>query len=52
MDPSDISMIPYPKQYRYLVVTGIDTQNPEEHISSKAVFGSGDNVYANLKTYM
>lgn len=49
MDPSDISMIPYPKQYRYLVVTGIDTQNPEEHISSKAVFGSGDNVYANLE---
>ena len=52
MDPSDISMIPYPKQYRYLVVTGIDTQNPEEHISSKAVFGSGITYTLILKTYM
>ncbi len=49
MDPSDISMIPYPKQFRYLVVTGIDIQNPEKHVSAKAVFGYGNIVYASLE---
>lgn len=47
--PEDICIAPSPTSYRYLVVTGIDTQNPHEHVSSKAVFSSGNNIYASLE---
>lgn len=44
---ADITIVPNPKTSSYIVVTGADTQKPENHISSKAVLGSGKNLYAN-----
>lgn len=46
MKADDISIAPSPSHYKYLVITGIDTQDPDTHVSSKAIFSSGENIYS------
>lgn len=41
----DIYIMPNPTN-SYITITGIDINNPSKHISSKAVLGNSDNIYA------
>lgn len=45
---NDILILPNPITNAYLTVTGIDINNSNDFKSSKAVFGSSSNIYANL----
>ncbi|NLV90648.1 MAG: hypothetical protein GX032_04185 [Tenericutes bacterium] len=44
----DILILPNPDSKSYLTVTGMDINNSNKFISSKAVLGSSSNIYADL----
>jgi inhibitor of cysteine peptidase len=49
LKPEDIYIVPNPKSSQYVTLSGIDVNNAADFVSTKAIFGSGDNIYANTK---
>ena len=52
MDEKDITISANPQNRQYLVVSGFSADKPDEMISTKAVFGSGDTMYSNTKNLL
>ena len=48
MEINDILIAPNPTSNTYLVITGLDINNSDDFISSKAILGSSSNIYADL----
>lgn len=49
INPEDIYIVPNPKTSQYITVSGIDINNASDFVSSKAILGCGNNVYASTK---
>jgi inhibitor of cysteine peptidase len=46
--PEDIYIAPNPETSSYVTISGIDTDNSGDFVSTKAILGSASNVYASL----
>lgn len=48
MLPEDLLIVPQTEYNSYIILTGIDINNSNNHISSKAVLGASSNIYADI----
>ncbi len=45
----DIYIAPNPESSQYIVITGINVNEPDDFISKKSVFGSGTTIYSSIE---